>query len=165
MWYFFCFNEILQCTLVSDFCFFLLPLPFLIVLSLSLIFYVHGSVHLGNICSIKGPTTCTYYVLLCNIERNKEYIISTPSWTFNWTSKPYLSADRKTSEDTSCGLSELFLSLHTKYEYSISHSCNHSTEHNCQHTDRSIQYSSTVFSISCISLLLWRSDCWQLSVV
>jgi hypothetical protein len=23
---------------------------------------VHGSVHLGNICSIEGPTRCTYYV-------------------------------------------------------------------------------------------------------
>lgn len=32
------FNETLQCTLVSDFCFFLLPLPYLIVFSLSLIF-------------------------------------------------------------------------------------------------------------------------------
>jgi hypothetical protein len=25
-------------------------------------FYIHGSVHLGNICTIKGPTRCTYYV-------------------------------------------------------------------------------------------------------
>jgi hypothetical protein len=25
-------------------------------------FDVHGSVHLGNICSIKSPTRCTYYV-------------------------------------------------------------------------------------------------------
>jgi hypothetical protein len=24
-------------------------------------FDVHGSVHLGNICSIKGPTRCTYH--------------------------------------------------------------------------------------------------------
>jgi hypothetical protein len=26
------------------------------------IFDVHGSVYLGNICSFKGPTRCTYYV-------------------------------------------------------------------------------------------------------
>jgi hypothetical protein len=25
-------------------------------------FNIHGSVHLGNICSIKGPIRCTYYV-------------------------------------------------------------------------------------------------------
>jgi hypothetical protein len=26
------------------------------------VFNVHGSIHLGNICLIKGPTGCTYYV-------------------------------------------------------------------------------------------------------
>jgi hypothetical protein len=31
------------------------------------VFNVHGSVHLGNICSIKGPTRCTYYVFFIRL--------------------------------------------------------------------------------------------------